>query len=135
VGLFALKSASGEKKTLSNHGRFFVGLALYFTVRLSSHFLSGVLYWNEAYDFMGYNGVQTGFNAVAYSLIYNVAYLVPDTVIAMVAALFTLKSRAINRALNEFARKSYAYDSASVEINDTATPHEKNTENSEKNIK
>ena len=116
IGLFAVKDAPNETKPLKTHWKFFVGIAVYFGVRYVSHFLSGVLYWNEAYDFMGFNGVQTGFNAVAYSLVYNAVYLIPDTVIAAVAALVVLRSRTINHVLFEFYYKSSDDDSA-VSVN------------------
>ena len=103
VGLFRFDKAKYEKTVaagknpLAAHAGFFIGTGVYMVFRLFSHVLAGVLFWAEGIDFMGWVGDLTGAAAWGYSFTYNALFLVPDTVIALVAGTFLLASKAFNR--------------------------------------
>ena len=104
IGLFSFNLKNyDENKQLKNHFRFFIGLGVYFIVRFSSHTLAGVLYWNWADNFLGiFDGQLGGTTALAYSLLYNAFYVLPDTIIVAIAGLFVLKSKPINKMLLDY---------------------------------
>ncbi|MBO5224003.1 MAG: energy-coupled thiamine transporter ThiT [Clostridia bacterium] len=101
VGIFAVnpKTFQSDGPALKKHGKFFIGLALYFIVRLASHTLAGMLFWSQGVDFWVFEGDLVGWASFAYSLTYNLAYLLPDTVVAGVVAVFLLSSKGINREI------------------------------------
>lgn len=105
VGLFSLNVKKyDENKGLKNHTRFFIGLLVYFVVRFTSHTLAGVLYWNWADNFLGiFDGQLGGWAALSYSVLYNLFYVLPDTLIVAIAGLFVLKSKPINRMILDYA--------------------------------
>ena len=115
-----LKTVAANKSPLRAHGRFFIGVGLYFVVRYFSHVLSGVLFWNNLYDsvFLGWTGELTGAVAWGYSLTYNAIFLVPDTVIAIAAAIALLCSKAFNTFMasagnpKKYADTAHKYDQA-----------------------
>lgn len=84
------------KAAIRSHAGFFVGAALYFIVRLFSHVLAGVLFWATDTNFLFWAGELTGAAAWAYSITYNLCYLVPDTIIALAAGTVLLSSKAFN---------------------------------------
>lgn len=101
VGIFAVNPNTFTKEgpALKKHGKFFIGLAVYFIVRLFSHTLAGVLFWSEGVDFWIFSGDLVGWASFAYSLTYNLAYLLPDTLVAGVVALFLFSSKSVNREI------------------------------------
>lgn len=105
-----------NKPVFTAHLRILVGFALYFFVRYISHVLAGVLFWSSGIDFMVWQGDLSGWVAIGYSMAYNALFLVPDTLIAMIAAIAVLA----NKAFNGFMAKSfYAKNNAdSRTIND-----------------
>lgn len=86
------KAENGKENRLSRHGGFFIGSAIYFAVRLSSHVLSGVLFWAQGIDFLIWSGDLLGFAALSYSFTYNILFLLPDTAIALLLAIPLFKS-------------------------------------------
>ena len=88
-----------KKPLLAAHGRFFIGVGLYFVVRYLSHVLAGVLFWSNLYDssFLIWSGELTGAVAWGYSLTYNALFLVPDTLLAVAAGVAVLCSKTFNR--------------------------------------
>lgn len=88
-----------KKPLLAAHGRFFIGVSLYFVVRYVSHVLAGVLFWANLYDstFLIWSGELTGAVAWGYSLTYNALFLVPDTLLAVAAGVAVLCSKTFNR--------------------------------------
>lgn len=88
-----------KKPLLAAHGRFFIGVGLYFVVRYLSHVLAGVLFWSNLYDssFLIWSGELTGAVAWGYSLTYNALFLVPDTLLAIAAGVAVLCSKTFNR--------------------------------------
>lgn len=87
-----------KKPVIAAHGRFFVGVGLYFAVRYFSHVLAGVLFWSNLYDtFLIWSGALTGAVAWGYSFTYNALYLVPDTLLAVAAGVAVLCSKTFNR--------------------------------------
>jgi len=101
IGIFAVnpKTFSSNGPALKKHGKFFIGLACYFVVRLLSHTLAGVLFWSQGVDFWMFSGDLVGWTAFIYSLTYNLAYLLPDTLVAGVVALFLFSSKSVNREI------------------------------------
>lgn len=101
VGIFAInpKTFSSNGSIFKKHGKFFIGLSLYFIVRLSSATLAGVLFWSQGVDFWIFSGDLVGWTAFAYSLIYNLTYILPDTLIAGVVAVFLFSSKSVNREI------------------------------------
>ncbi|MCL1944446.1 MAG: energy-coupled thiamine transporter ThiT [Firmicutes bacterium] len=89
------KNLAGFKR----HYKFFVGVALYFVVRLISHTVGGVIFWTQGIDWGIWHGDLVGWAAWGYSLTYNIVYLVPDTILVVVAAAIVLSSSAFVKAL------------------------------------
>ena len=94
---------ASNKNPLRAHGGMFIGFALYFIVRYASHILAGVLFWSEGISFGVWQGDLVGWAAFSYSAVYNGLFLLPDTLIAVVCALFILS----NKAFNSFMAKSF----------------------------
>lgn len=105
IGLFSINAKNyDESKGLKNHTRFFIGLGVYFICRFTSHTLAGYLYWNWADNFLGiFDGQLGGITALAYSLLYNTFYVLPDTIIVAIASIFVFKSKPINKMLLEYS--------------------------------
>jgi thiamine transporter len=108
VGIFAVnpKTFTSEGSALKKHGKFFIGLACYFIVRLASSTLAGVLFWSQGVDFWMFSGDLVGWTSFAYSLTYNLAYLLPDTLVAGVVALFLFSSKSVNREIAKLLSSS-----------------------------
>lgn len=116
----AYKRAVGSKRpVITAHGRFFVGVALYFVARYFFHTLSGVFFWSNGIEYLGWSGDLTGAAAWGYSLTYNILYLLPDTAIAVAAAAFVLSSKAFNAFMTA---ASHAHQNA-----DAAEKHDQRT--------
>ncbi len=101
IGIFAVnpKTFNAEGPALKKHGKFFIGLSVYFVVRLFSHTLAGVLFWSEGVDFWIFSGDLVGWASFAYSITYNLAYLLPDTLVAGAVALILFSSKSVNREI------------------------------------
>jgi thiamine transporter ThiT len=61
--------------------------------------LSGVIFFSQGVDFMIWQGDLVGIAAWTYAFVYNILFLGPDTVIALVCAIILLRSRAFVSAL------------------------------------
>lgn len=90
------KVIAAKKPALTAHGRFFIGVAVYFIVRYFSHVLAGVLFWADGIDFLMWSGDLTGAVAWGYSATYNLCFLLPDTLIAAGAGVALLASKTFN---------------------------------------
>ncbi len=103
VGIFAVnpKTFSSDGPALKKHGKFFIGLSLYFVVRLASCTLAGMLFWSQGVDFWIFSGDLVGWTSFIYSLIYNLTYILPDTLVAGVVALFLFSSKSVNREISK----------------------------------
>ena len=100
VGIFSINpNKFNSNATAKNHGKFFIGIACYFVVRLFSHTLAGVLFWSEGVDFWIFSGDLVGWTAFLYSICYNLAYLLPDTLVALAVSMILLSSKSINREI------------------------------------
>lgn len=107
VGIFAVNPNKFEKNsTVKNHGKFFIGIALYFIVRLLSHTLSGAIFWSSGVDFWIFQGDLAGMTAFLYSLCYNVTYVLPDTLVVVIVAFFMLNSKNINAIIYHTINKN-----------------------------
>lgn len=93
---------SADEKPVKAHINFFIGVAIYFVIRYASHVLAGYLFWA---------GDLVGWAAWSYSLIYNASFLVPDTIIAIIAGIFVLNSRSFNTYM---INKVYVSDNAAA---------------------
>jgi thiamine transporter len=95
TGLFTCKNKANpnQKSTLIRHKNFFIGLLLYFVVRLASHTLAGAIFWSQGIDFGIWKGDLVGWSAWSYSFVYNIIYLLPDTLIVLVAGYLMLKNK------------------------------------------
>ena len=72
-------------------------------VSFGSHTLAGVLYWNWADNFLGiFDGQLGGWASLSYSVLYNMFYVLPDTLIVALAGLFVLKSKPINSMILDY---------------------------------
>lgn len=109
IGLFPYdenkyeKTVANGKNPIAAHSRVFIGFAVYFVVRLSSHVLAGVLFWSSGIDFMIWQGDLVGFAALGYSFTYNILFLLPDTLISVAVAVVLL----CNKAFNAFMASSF----------------------------
>ena len=115
VGVFSLNpNKFNQNYTARNHTKFFIGIALYFVLRLFSHTLAGILFWSQGVEFWIFSGDLVGFTSFLYSLCYNLAYLLPDTLVAVVVAILLFSSKSVNKeiaklsALNKDKSKSFA---------------------------
>ncbi len=102
------KIITDGKHQLAAHVPFFIGVACYFAVRYISHVLSGVLFWGEyiAWDGWWQNHLW------AYSFAYNGVFFIPDTIIALCAAVGVLSSKSFNRFMASSANVSTSSDVA-----------------------
>jgi thiamine transporter len=83
----------GDKLTgLRTHNKFYIGLMICFVVRLASHTWAGIVFWSKDIDFAIWSGDLVGFDALMYSLVYNLAYLVPETILVIVASVMVFNS-------------------------------------------
>lgn len=110
------KAAAENKHPLRAHAFFFIGIACYFTVRYISHVLSGVIFYGDyiAWDGWWQNHLWT------YSFAYNGAFLIPDTVITLCAAIGVLSSKAFNRFMAVSANALQNTDTAAKNNEGTA---------------
>lgn len=92
-------SSISNKK--SWHSKFIIGVAIYFVVRLASHTLAGVLFWTQGVDWGGWSGDLSGFDAWGYSITYNLAFLLPDTVLALVVGIILLRNSHFVKAITK----------------------------------
>lgn len=103
------KALADKRPLITAHGRFFIGVGLYFVLRYFSHTLGGVIFWSEGVDYLGWQGDLTGAIAWGYSLTYNLLYLLPDTAVAAAVAVFVLGSKTFNTFM---AKSTYAKQNA-----------------------
>ena len=109
IGVLSYSPAKYENALMNNrpvvtaHFNILLGYAFYFLVRYLSHVLAGILFWSSGIDFMIWQGALAGWAAVSYSLVYNIIYLLPDTVIAAGLSVVLLS----NKAFNAFMAKSF----------------------------
>lgn len=109
IGVFSYSPKKYENALMNNkpvvtaHLRILIGFGLYFVVRYLSHVLAGILFWSSGIDFMIWHGDLAGWAAVSYSLVYNIIYLLPDTLIAAGLSVVLLA----NKAFNAFMAKSF----------------------------
>jgi len=73
-----------------------LGVLLVYTVRFIMHFVSGVVYFNN--DAIWAN-LPTP-NAVVYSLIYQITYIIPDMIITLIAFILLTKTNNFNNLLS-----------------------------------
>ena len=107
VGIFAIDPRKAQKNVrIKNHGKFFIGLGLYFVVRLLSHTLSGAIFWSSGVDFWIFQGDLEGWGAFVYSLCYNLTYVLFDTLVAAVVAFAMFNSKAVNNLMVDTVRKN-----------------------------
>lgn len=107
VGVFSINpNKFNQNYTAKNHSKFFIGIALYFIVRLFSSTLAGALFWSQGVDFWIFQGDLVGFTAFLYSLCYNLAYLVPDTLVAVVVAIILLSSKSVSKEIYKLVASS-----------------------------
>lgn len=71
-----------NKKNRNNYISLSLGITLAVLARLTSHVLSGVVFFSE------YAGSQ---NAWAYSILYNATYLIPELIISLIILLIIYK--------------------------------------------
>lgn len=127
VGIFGFRRQkynavmTAGKPPIAAHARFFIGAAVYFVIRLFSHVLAGVLYWSDGIDFMGWSGNLSGAAAWGYSITYNSLFLVPDTIIALIAAVCLLASKMFNRFMAASTNALQNADAAHKDDEGTAT--------------
>ena len=89
---FKLQNIADKLTGFAKHAKFYLGVAVYFAIRMSSHTIAGVLFWSQGVDWSIWQGDLVGLQAFWYSLTYNLAYLLPDTLLAVLAAALVLKS-------------------------------------------
>lgn len=98
LGIFSYRqkrfddTVAAGKPALAAHVPFFIGVGCYFAVRYLSHVLSGVIFYAE---YIAWGGWWLN-HLWAYSFAYNAAFFVPDTAIALAAAVGVLSSKAFN---------------------------------------
>ncbi len=74
------------------------GIALACTLRFLSHFLSGVVLWANLEQFVAFGQEWVG-RPVLYSLCYNGIYMLPETVLTVVAAIVLFRVPQFRRVL------------------------------------
>ena len=80
------------KHVLAAHVPFFLGVACYFALRYAGHVLSGVIFYG---DYIAWEGWWQQ-HLVVYSFAYNGVFFIPDTLIALGAAIGVLSSKSFN---------------------------------------
>ncbi|MDR3021445.1 MAG: energy-coupled thiamine transporter ThiT [Clostridiales bacterium] len=83
------------------HKGFFWGVVLYFLFRIFSHTLSGVIFWSNGIDFGIWQGDLVGGLAWSYSFMYNLLYLLPDTLIVIVLGFIILKNKHLTKVIKK----------------------------------
>ena len=107
VGVFSINPITFKKdSTVKKHGKFFIGLSLYFLLRLFSHTLSGAIFWSTDIDFWIFKGDLYGITAFLYSLCYNFTYVFVDTLVAALVAIALLNSKNLNSIMHSTLSKS-----------------------------
>ncbi len=119
VGLFPLlpRDTAKHEKPLKKHAKFFVGLSCYFTLRLASHVLAAIFFWSDGIDFGSFQGDLIGFAALAYGLVYNLLFLVPDTVVVVIAAVSLFSSRSLSALLASACRSGLSKQTVTEQEN------------------
>lgn len=98
LGLFSYRQSrynravAAGKHVLAAHIPFFLGVACYFALRYASHVLSGVIFYG---DYIAWEGWWQQ-HLVVYSFAYNGVFFIPDTLIALGAAIGVLSSKSFN---------------------------------------
>ena len=90
--LLCLAGSFGNKKMLSIIG----GTVLVMVLRFSMHYFSGVLIFHSFGEL--WEGFSTD-NTWLYSLLYNGAYMLPETIATTVGAIFLFKTPSMRRLL------------------------------------
>lgn len=60
-------------------------------LRLVSHFFSGIIVWNQIWDYEGPVKMNWTASGITYSLIYNCSYMIPTILLSMLVMLFLLR--------------------------------------------
>ncbi len=60
-------------------------------LRLVSHFFSGVIVWNQIWDYEGPVTMNWSVSGITYSLAYNCSYMIPTILLSMLVMLFLLR--------------------------------------------
>ena len=74
------------------------GIAIACTLRFVSHFLSGVVLWANLEQFVAFGQEWVG-RPVLYSLCYNGIYMLPETVLTVVAAIVLFRVPQFRRVM------------------------------------
>lgn len=111
------KTAAAGKHPLAAHVPFFIGMVCYFVLRYVSHAICGVVFWGE---WIAWGGWWQS-HVWAYSFAYNAAFLVPDTVIALCAAIGLLSSKSFNAFMASSANALQNSDTGAKNYEGTAS--------------
>ncbi len=74
------------------------GITLACGLRFLVHFLAGIILWANYEEFIAF-GAEWVNQPVLYSICYNGAYMLPDTLITLAVAVFLFKTKDFNRVL------------------------------------
>lgn len=74
---------------------FAIGVLIYLAIRMFTHTLAGVLFWNQGIDFGAWQGDLSGWSAWSYSFVYNAIYLIPDTLIVLIVGFAFFKQQSL----------------------------------------
>ena len=78
------------KKFIKNKAiSFSLGVVAVYILRISFHILSGMIFYEFGYV---YDGFPQG-SAFIYSFVYNISYLLPDMILAVIGSIFLAKSK------------------------------------------
>ncbi len=79
-------------------GGYIAGIVIAIFMRFMFHFVSGVVIWHSIGKL--WNGFSTE-NSVVYSLCYNAAYMLPEMIITIIAAVILVKIPQTKKLLKE----------------------------------
>lgn len=60
-------------------------------LRLVSHFFSGVIVWNNIWDYEGPVNMDWSKGGITYSLVYNTSYMIPTIILSLIVIAFLMK--------------------------------------------
>lgn len=91
TGIFRKACAKREEKKTANYVLILAGFIVIIALRFLCHFITGVSIWGQF--------APEGQTKIAYSLIYNIQYMLPECIITTIGAAILLKIPPIKKIL------------------------------------
>lgn len=101
IGAYSVIGIAGIFRNKNTAG-YISGIILAVFIRFMFHFISGVVIWHSIGKLWGEFSTE---NSFVYSFCYNAAYMLPEMIITIIAAVILIKIPQTKKLLTEFISK------------------------------